>query len=182
MKDLSLHIMDILQNSIRAEASRIEVDIVEDTDKDIYRLIFIDNGSGMDENTMQKVVDPFFTTRTVRRVGLGLSLLKQNAERAGGGLSLDSALGRGTTVEATFSHRHIDRPVLGDIAGAIMLTVSAHPHIHFIYKHKKDGKEFVFDTDAIYEILDGVSIQAPGIITSLREYINENLASIGVSL
>jgi anti-sigma regulatory factor (Ser/Thr protein kinase) len=180
MKDLSLHIMDILQNSIRAEANCIEVDIIEDTDKDIYRLIFKDNGFGMDEATMTRVVDPFFTTRTVRKVGLGLPLLKLNAEKTGGSLTLDSTVGKGTTVQATFSHKHIDRPVLGDVAGAIVLTASAYPMIHFIYRHNKNGKEFIFDTNLINEALEGVSIQEPEIIASLREMITENLKEIGV--
>jgi hypothetical protein len=181
MKDLSLHIMDVIQNSIRAKADRIEINVIEDTDKDIYRMIFTDNGYGMDEATMIKVVDPFFTTRRVRKVGLGLPLLKQNAEKAGGNLLLESTIGKGTTVQATFSHKHIDRPVLGDVAGTIVLTVSAYPMIHFIYRHNKNGKEFVFDTNLINEALDGVSTQEPEIIASLREMINENLKEIGVA-
>ncbi len=180
MKDLSLHIMDILQNSIRAGATRIELDIIEDTKRDTYQLVFIDNGSGMDEETVQKVIDPFFTTRTVRKVGLGLPLLKQNAEKTGGSLEIDSELGKGTKVTAIFSHQHIDRPSLGDVAGAIVLTASAYPDIHFIYKHEKDGKEFVFDTEEINEALDGISIQEPEIIKYLREMISENLKEIGV--
>jgi hypothetical protein len=180
MKDISSHVMDILQNSIRAKANCIEVNIIEDTDKDIYRLIFIDNGSGMEEAVMLKVLDPFYTTRRVRKVGLGLPLLKQNTEKTGGGILIDSKVGQGTTVQATFSHKHIDRPVLGDIAGVIVLTASANLPIHFIYKHQKNGKEFVFDTDPINEVLDGVSMQNPEVIISLRELITENLKNIGV--
>jgi hypothetical protein len=180
MKDLSLQIIDIIQNSIRANASRIEVNVIEDTDKDIYRLVFTDNGCGMSDATMIKVVDPFFTTRKTRKMGLGLPLLKQSAERAGGGLLLESTMGEGTIVQATFSHKHIDRPALGDVAGAIILTASSYPAIQFIYKHNKNGKEFVFDTDEINETLDGVSLYEPEIIASLREMINENLKAIGV--
>jgi hypothetical protein len=180
MKDLSLHIMDIIQNSIRAKANRIEVNVIEDTDKDIYRLVFTDNGCGMSDATMVKIVDPFFTTRRVRKVGLGLPLLKQNAEKAGGGLLLESTMGEGTIVQATFSHKHIDRPALGDIAGAIILTASSHPLIQFIYKHNKNGKEFVFDTNVINDTLDGVSLHEPEIIAFLREMITENLKAIGV--
>jgi hypothetical protein len=172
--------MDIIQNSIRAKASCIEVNVIEDTDKDIYRLVFTDNGRGMSEATMIKVVDPFYTTRKTRKVGLGLPLLKQNAEKAGGGLLLDSTLGEGTIVQAFFSHKHLDRPVLGDVAGAIILTASANPDIQFIYKHNKNGKEFVFDTNVINEALDGVSIHEPEIMASLREMITENLKEIGV--
>ena len=180
MKDLSLHIMDILQNSTRAEATKIELDIVEDTVEDIYSLCFTDNGSGMDEETIQKVTDPFFTTRTVRKVGLGLPLIKQNAERTGGSFDIQSQLGKGTTVYVVFSHKNIDRPTLGDIAGTIVLTASAYPNIRFIYKHQKDGKEYVFDTEEVNEALDGISIQDPEIIQYLREMITENLKDIKV--
>jgi len=180
MKDLSLHIMDILQNSTRAGASKIELDIVENTLENTYRIIFTDNGCGMDEETVKRVVDPFFTTRTVRKVGLGLPLLKQNCEQTGGSLHITSKAGEGTQVEAVFIHNHIDRPALGDIAGTIVLTASAYPDIHFIYRHNKDDKIYMFDTEEVKEALDGVSIQMPEIIQYLREMIKENLIEIEV--
>ncbi len=180
MKDLSLHVMDILQNSTRAGATKIELNIVENTDEDTYSLQFIDNGCGMDEETVQKVIDPFFTTRTVRKVGLGLPLIKQNAERTGGSFQIKSELGKGTIVNVIFSHKNIDRPTLGDIAGTIVLTASAYPDVRFIYKHQKNGKEYIFDTDEVNEALDGISIQDPEIIQYLREMITENLKEIGV--
>ena len=180
MKDLALHIMDILQNSTRAGASKIELDIVEDTVENTYKIIFTDNGCGMDEDTVKRVVDPFFTTRTVRKVGLGLPLLKQNCEQTGGSLHITSKLGEGTQVEAVFIHNHIDRPTLGDIAGTLVLTASAYPDIHFIYRHKKDGETYEFDTEEVKEALDGLSIQMPEIIRYLREMICENLKEMGV--
>jgi anti-sigma regulatory factor (Ser/Thr protein kinase) len=180
MKDLSLHVMDILQNSTRAGATKIELVIVEDVNKDTYTLQFVDNGCGMNEETLQKVIDPFFTTRTVRKVGLGLPLIKQNAERTGGSFRIQSQPGQGTTVQVVFSHQNIDRPTLGDIAGAVVLTASAFPNIHFIYKHIKNGKEYVFDTVEVNEVLDGISIQDPEIIQYLREMITENLKEMGV--
>jgi hypothetical protein len=172
--------MDILQNSTRAKATRIEITILEDTQKDIYFIEIVDNGCGMDKETIVKAFDPFFTTRTVRKVGMGLSLLQQNAEKAGGEMELISALNEGTTVRVIFSHKHIDRPVLGDIAGTIVLTASANPHIHFRYIHQKDGNDFIFDTNDINEALDGVSIQEPLIIDVLRGMIIQNLTDIGV--
>jgi len=175
VKDLSLHIMDILQNSTRAQASKIELDIIEDTVKNSFKIIFTDNGYGMDEETVQRVVDPFFTTRTVRKVGLGLPLLKQNCEQTGGSLHIESQVNAGTKVEATFVHNHIDRPALGDIAGAVVLTASAYPDIYFIYRHEKDGKSYIFDTEEVKEALDGISIQTPEVIQYLREMIAENL-------
>jgi anti-sigma regulatory factor (Ser/Thr protein kinase) len=175
MKDLSLHVMDILQNSTRAGASRIELDIVENTLENTYKVIFTDNGCGMDEEMVQRVVDPFFTTRTVRKVGLGLPLLKQNCEQTGGSLHIASKVGEGTRVEAVFVHDHIDRPTLGDIAGTVVLTASANPDIRFIYRHAKDGRIYEFDTEEVKEALDGLPIQMPEIIRYLREMIEENL-------
>jgi len=180
MKELSLHIMDILQNSTRARASKIELDIIENTVENTYRIIFTDNGCGMDEDTVKRVVDPFFTTRTVRKVGLGLPLLKQNCEQTGGSLQITSKPDEGTRVEAVFIHNHIDRQTLGDIAGTVILTASANPDIHFIYRHDKDGQTYIFDTEEVKEALDGLSIQMPEIIQYLREMIKENLAEIGV--
>ena len=180
MKDLSLYVVDILQNSTRAESTKIELHIVENTMEDTYTLCFMDNGIGMNEEIVQKVTDPFFTARTVRKVGLGLPLIKQNAERTGGSFQIESQLGKGTKVHIVFSHKNIDRPVLGDIAGTVVLTASAYPNIHFRYKHQKDGREYVFDTDEINEALDGTSIQDPEIIQYLREMITENLKEIEV--
>jgi hypothetical protein len=180
MKDLSLHIMDILQNSTRAKASKIELDIIEDTVNNTLAIIFTDNGCGMDEETVKRVIDPFFTTRTVRKVGLGLPLLKQNCEQTGGSLHIESKVNEGTQVTATFVHDHIDRPTLGDIAGAVVLTASAYPDIRFIYRHEKDGQSYVFDTEEVKEALDGISIQNPEIIQYLKEMIVESLLEIGV--
>ena len=181
MKNLSLHIMDILQNSTRAGASGIELDIIEKTVENTYRIIFTDNGCGMDEETLKRAVDPFFTTRTVRKVGLGLSLLKQNCEQTGGSLHITSRVGEGTRVEAVFIHDHIDRPTLGDIAGTVVLTVSANPDIHFIYRHSKDGKSYEFNTEEVKEALDGFPVQTPEIIQYLREMIAENLRAMEVT-
>ena len=180
MKDLSLHVMDILQNSTRAKATLIKFTIIENEEQDIYELIFEDNGCGMSEETLQRVTDPFFTTRTVRKVGLGIPLLKQNCEKTGGRFSISSQVGVGTEVHAVFSHKHIDRPALGDIATTIVYTASAYPDIHFIYKHIHNDKEYVFDTQEIAEVLDGISIQNPEIIAYLVEMVRENLKEINV--
>jgi len=110
MKDLSMHILDIIQNSVRANASYVELQIIENKVEDSYSITIKDNGDGMDEDMLAKVSDPFFTTRTTRKVGLGLPLLKQNAERTGGHMKISSVLGEGTKTEAVFSHSNIDRP------------------------------------------------------------------------
>jgi hypothetical protein len=118
----------------------------------------------------------------VRKVGLGLPLLKQNCEQTGGSLHIASKTGEGARVEAVFIHNHIDRPTLGDIAGTVVLTASAYPDIHFIYRHKKDGKTYEFDTEEVKDVLDGLSIQTPEIIQYLREMIEENLREMEVEL
>ncbi len=177
MKDLSLHIMDILQNSTRAKATAIEVHIEESIENDTLSIIFIDNGTGMDAETLAHVLDPFFTTRTTRKVGMGLSLMKQNAELTGGTLTIDSTLNVGTTVKVTFGLSHLDRPPLGDVAGTIVMTASAHPDLHFIYTYKTPSIDFTFDTEEIKEVLDGVSIQDPQIVQYLIEFVRENMKS-----
>ncbi len=178
MKDLSLHIMDIIQNSVRAEASNVELEIREDLEKDLYSIFIKDDGCGMSEEVLSKVLDPFFTTRTTRKVGLGLSLLKQNAEQAGGKLEIRSKEGIGTELEVQFSHKNIDRPVIGDIAGVMVLLVSANPNMDFIYKHSTANGEYIFDTKEIKEVLEEVSVSDPHIIQYLKELINENLNTI----
>ncbi|RXQ97372.1 ATP-binding protein [Ancylomarina salipaludis] len=178
MRDLSEHIMDIIQNSVRANASFVELEIFEDVKKDIYKLIFIDNGCGMSPEVLANVCDPFYTSRTTRKVGLGISLLKQNAEQAGGGLDIWSEEGKGTRLEVNFSHSNIDRPVLGNIAETMMLLVGANPEMDFIYKHTTSEGEYVFDTREIKEVLEEVALNDPNILVYLKEMINENINTI----
>lgn len=171
-----MHIMDILQNSTRAKATEITLEVIEKKVDDMMILRFIDNGCGMDEATLQKVLNPFFTTRTTRKVGLGLSLLKQNAEQTGGNLAITSQLGVGTTVTATFGLSNIDRPPLGDVAGTVVLTASAYPEIRFIFHYQTDSIDYTFDTQEVNEALEGDSIQDPEIIQYLREMIEQEMS------
>lgn len=167
--------MDILQNSTRAGAHNITLEVIENHSADTLTLRFIDDGCGMDEETLAKVLNPFFTTRTTRKVGLGLSLLKQNAEQTGGSLQISSQKGKGTTVTATFGLTHLDRPPMGDLAGGFILTVSAYPDIRFVFHYQRDELDYTFDTQEVLEILDGVSIQDPEIIRALTEMVAENI-------
>lgn len=176
MKDLSMHIMDILQNSTRAKATEITLEVLLDSAQDTLTLIFKDNGCGMSEETVQKVIDPFYTSRTTRKVGLGLPLLKQNSEMTGGSMSIKSKEGVGTTVTAVFGLTHLDTPPMGDLAGTIVLTISAYPDIRFIFHYKRDDEvDYVLDTNEVYEILDGVPINDPDVIASLKEMVEENI-------
>jgi hypothetical protein len=149
VEDLSLHILDIVENSIGAKASRIEIKVMEDIRKDLLTIEIKDNGQGIDEETIKKVLDPFFTTRTTRRVGLGLPLLSQAARESGGNIEIESEVGRGTGVKATFGYSHIDRKPLGSMETTIATLVAGNPEIDFIYEHKKDGSEYRLDTAEI---------------------------------
>ena len=175
MKDLSMHVMDILQNSTRAKAKNITLEIIESINDDTLTIKFVDDGCGMDENMVKNVTDPFFTTRTTRKVGLGLPLLKQNAERSGGYMTIDSEVGKGTSVVAVFGLTNIDTPPMGDMPSTVVFTASANPDIHFIFHYKTDKIDYVFDTDEVNEALEGVPINNPEIIDYLCEMIRENM-------
>jgi signal transduction histidine kinase len=146
MEDLSLHILDIVENSIAAMAGRIEIKIEENQARDLVTIEIKDDGNGMDEQTLKKALDPFFTTRKTRRVGLGLSLLAQAARDSEGTFDLSSKPGEGTTVNATFRLSHPDCKPMGDIGQTMQVLITAHPEIEFLYEHKKDDSIYHFDT------------------------------------
>ncbi|HNW51381.1 MAG TPA: ATP-binding protein [Prolixibacteraceae bacterium] len=178
VKELSLHILDIVQNSISAQASKIEILIEEKIPEDQYIIEITDNGTGMDEEMLKHVTDPFFTTRTTRKVGVGLSLFQQNAEQTGGFMTIDSKVGEGTKVRAVFGYKHIDRLPLGDMAGTMTILIGANPNIRFIYNHITALSDFEFDTDEVKEELEKVPINHPDILKALKELIAENLDMI----
>ena len=149
MEDLSLHILDIVENSIKAKASRIEIKVVEDTKRDLLTIEIKDNGRGIDEKTIEKVFDPFFTTGTTRKVGLGLPLLSQAAKESGGDVEIESKVGKGTKVKATFRHSHIDRKPMGDMEATLAALISVNPEVDFIYEYEKDESKYRLDTREI---------------------------------
>jgi hypothetical protein len=173
--------MDIIQNSIVAEASCIEIELIENKAENIYSISIKDNGKGMLAEMLANVTDPYCTSRTTRKVGLGIPLFKQNAERAGGSLTISSELGKGTLLKAVFQHDNLDRPMMGDIAGVIVLTAAANENIRFVYTHKTESGEYVFDTEEIKEALDGMRMNQPEVIRYLKEMIKENLTEIHYS-
>jgi hypothetical protein len=181
MKDLALHILDILQNSVTAGATLVKLQIEEIPSKDEYLVKLIDNGKGMDAEMVQQVTDPFFTTRTTRKVGLGLPLLKQNAERTGGNMAIKSEPGKGTEVDVKFVYSHIDRLPTGDISGTLALTVSSYPAIDFIYSHTTPEGTFIFDTIEIKETLGDLPINNPQVIAFMKDLISDNLKEIKAS-
>lgn len=181
MRDLSLHILDLTENSIRAEASEVRWLIEESVDRDTYTITLSDNGKGMDLEMCKRVVDPFYTTRTTRDIGLGLPLIKQSAESAGGGLRVISELGEGTELVITFINSNIDRTPLGDIAITYLMEVIAYPSVRFIYRHTTDLGEYYIDSDELREVLEGTPIESSEIKESVLSMINDNLRDIGYS-
>lgn len=178
MLEISLHILDIVNNSVKAGATLIEVEINEQIEENTLTVIIEDNGCGMDSEFLKNVTDPFQTTRTTRKVGMGLSLFKAAAEAAGGKLEISSQKNVGTKVYAVFTHNHIDRQPLGDMSETMQILTSGNDSIDFIYRHIKNEKEFVFNTIEIKKILDGISLASPEVNIWVREYIDEGLAQI----
>ncbi len=147
MEDLSLHILDIAENAIRAEPKKIEIRILEDEIKDRLTIIIKDDGRGMDKETVEKVLDPFFTTKNGKRVGLGLSLLSQAARQTGGDLKIDSKQGKGTKITALFKLSHPDMKPMGNIIETMAALITGNPTIRFIYDYKKGDYNFHFDSN-----------------------------------
>jgi len=177
--EISLHILDIVENSTRAGAKTVSIDIIEDTARDILSLEIRDDGSGMTEDILKKVIDPFFTTKTVRNVGLGLPMLAQAAERAEGRFIIESKGGEGTRVAADFKLSHIDRQPLGDIAGTLVTLIAGNEDIDLIYRHEHNGKIYIFDTREIKKEIEDIPINHVAVLNFIRNHIIEGLKEIG---
>ena len=174
MKDLSLHILDIAENSVAARADKIEIRISEDKKKDLLSVEVIDNGIGMDEETRKKALNPFYTSKTVRRFGFGLSLLSEAAKAANGHFSIQSEKGEGTRIKADFQYSHIDRKPLGDIGQTIITIVIGNPEIDLIYMHKKNNQKYSLDTRKIKARLKEAPINSPAGIIMIREDLKKD--------
>ncbi len=172
MRELSLNVLDIAQNSIVAGATLITLTVLEETAEDRLTLTIADNGRGMTAEQLAQVRDPFYTTRTTRKVGMGIPLFRMAAEMAEGALSIESAVGEGTTVTATFRLSHIDRMPLGDMAGTVSALIRLNPHLDFWYRHGVDGNVFELDTRALREVLEDVPLSEPDVM----EWINATMA------
>ncbi len=173
-----MHVYDLMENSTAANSTEVKLTIRDSLKDNIYAFTIEDNGKGMTPEFMAKVTDPYTTSRTTRKVGLGLPLIKMNTENCGGGMKLQSEVGKGTRLDFWFQHNHWDRPPMGDIAGTIVMLCAAHEDIHIIYKHITDEDEFVFDTDEIHEALDGMSMNDVKVMGWLKDMVQENLEAI----
>ena len=178
MVDLSLHILDIAENSLIAGAKNIEILIDEDFKKDLLTIEIIDDGAGMDKEMIEKIKDPFVTSRTTRRVGLGIPLFKDAAEEANGKLEIVSEKGLGTKVKASFQLSHIDRKPLGNITETIISLVASNSDINVKYQYKKDGKGFVFDTQELKKKLVNVNNNQIELLYSIKKHLNQKFKQI----
>ena len=175
MEDLSLHILDIVENSIAAGANRVEIRIAEDIRNDVLSIEIKDNGKGMGADVLSKVLDPFYTTRTTRRIGLGLSLLSQSAKEAEGNMTIKSKKDEGTTIYAYFKHSHIDRKPIGNMAETLIVLIAGNPDIDFLYEHRLNNRAYSIDTKDIREELGDVPLSSPGVVEVIRKDIRNGL-------
>lgn len=174
MRELSLNVLDIAQNSISAGADLIEIEILESTARNELIIGIYDNGKGMTKEQLEAVRDPFFTTRTTRKVGMGIPLFKMAAEMTGGHLSIESEVGIGTRVKAQFRTDHLDFIPVGDMASTMVTLITMNEHIDFIYSRSLEENRFTLDTRNLKEILAGVPFSEPAITAWLKDYIKEN--------
>lgn len=177
MRELALHLLDIVENAVSAQADTIHISVEEDHSQDRLRMVVQDNGAGMDAETAARAADPFVTGRTTRKVGLGLPLLKAAAEACQGGLSIQSELGKGTEICVTFQLSHIDRMPLGDLASTLLALVVGSPEVHWVFNYRVNGTCYEFDSAPIQEVLEGLPLTDPAVLGYIREHLETGIAS-----
>ena len=175
MVELSLHVLDLIENSVEAGATTVWVSVRESLDLNAIFLSIEDDGRGMDPDLLERVTDPFVTTRTTRRVGLGIPLLKQVAEACGGELRISSEKGKGTTVVARFSRDHIDRPPIGDMAATVAVALATNPGTRFVYRHEGASGAFEFDSFEVARALGDVPVTDPAVVQWVKQYLRERI-------
>lgn len=176
-----MHILDIVQNSLTAGATRIEIRIREASAEDLLIIEVGDNGRGIVPEILWRVMDPFFTSRTTREVGLGLSLFKEATERTGGDLEVQSEEGKGTRVMARFRLDHFDRAPLGDMGETLGVLISGNPEVDFLYEHRVEGQIYSLETREMREILGPVGLDDPSVLDFIRQDIRSGLKKIGAA-
>lgn len=174
MRELSLHVLDLVQNAVEAGASRVELEITEDLAADRLIIMINDNGRGMGNETRQKVTDPFYTSRTTRRIGLGIPLIQMSTQRCDGTLGIVSEPGVGTRIEAVYRYSHWDRPPLGNMVETLKSILVGNPGFDFSYLHRVAQREFRLEAAQIWEALDGLPLTQPDVLQWLQAYLEEN--------
>ncbi len=178
MQDLSMYCLDIATNSVKAKASVIKISMINSEKDNLLSLMIEDNGCGMDAKTLQKVVDPFYTTRTTRRVGLGVSFFKNLADMCEGEFNITSTVNVGTHIKVTLKKNHWDTPPIGNLSETVSTLIQMDDTIQWIFEYSSDDGVFVLDTNKIKDILDGVSLKEPKILIWIKEYVDEQLTLI----
>lgn len=178
MRELALHILDIAENSVSAKADTIKINLSENTQSDKLSFAITDNGIGMDEEMVNSVIDPFVTSRTTRKVGMGIPLLKAAAEGCNGGLTVTSTRGKGTKISCWFQRSHIDRMPLGDIINTLLVLVVGYPNVHWIFRYEFNDEMFEFDDEYFKNELGDLPLSEPGIIRFLREHLSDGIEGL----
>jgi len=174
MTEISLNILDIAENSVAAGAKNIQIEISVSRSDDILKVIIADDGKGMDQKTLEKVTDPFFTSRTTRKIGLGVPFFKMAAEATGGSFEINSSPGEGTRICADFVLSHIDRMPLGDISTTIHNLIVFHPQLDVSYRYQVDDAYFDLNTKEIREILGDIPLNSKEVSRYIKDYLVEN--------
>ena len=184
MREIALHLLDIAENSVAANAKNIMLTVCENLQGDQLTASVIDDGKGMSAEMVASVVDPFVTSRTTRKVGLGIPLFKTAAEACNGKLVINSEIGKGTRLDVEFQHSHIDRMPLGDLSSTMLTLFVSYPQIHWLFDYSTipaDGKpeeKFVFDTQPVMAELGDLSLTEPAVLAFIREYIESGVARV----
>ena len=178
MQDLSLHILDIAENGINADADLVRITVEEDIRADRLAITIEDNGRGMEPEFLLRVLDPFVTTSANRNGGLGLSLLQESAKKAEGDIIIDSVPGMGTKVLAFMKHGHIDRKPLGNLTETMITLIQGNPEVDFVYVHRRNSVEYWFDTRELRSALEEIPINQPDVVTLIHNNFREGLAEL----
>ncbi|MEA4895741.1 MAG: sensor histidine kinase [Oscillospiraceae bacterium] len=178
MQELSMNILDVAENSIRAGATLVGIEIDEKPSRNLLIVTISDNGCGMSPEQVKNVTDPFYTTRLTRKVGLGVPFFKMAAELTGGKFVIESEVGKGTDVRADFVRSSIDLMPLGNINETICSLIYCNPQIDFLYTRRLEDKEMTLDTREFRRILGGIGLNDPSVSKFIREYLAENTADL----
>lgn len=181
MPEISLNILDVTENSVKAGAKLTRVSVLSDTAEGTLTVTIADDGCGMTEEQVAKVTDPFFTTRTTRKVGLGVPFFKLAAESTGGSFEITSEQGVGTTVTAVFVLASVDRMPLGDMVSTMHTLITMHPDTDFLYEYGIDGVSFVLDTREFRQLLGDIPFDVPDVSAYIKDYLRENTSEVNMS-
>lgn len=176
MEELALHILDIAQNSVSAGADRIEITVCYDDA--FVTIVIADNGCGMDEDMVKRITDPFTTSRTTRKIGLGIPLFKESCEQCGGEFKIDSRKGIGTTITAALERNSFDRPPLGNMGQTVAALISCNPTLNFVFSFKSDIDEYLLSTDELKQVLGDVPVSNPEVAAFIEKDVNFGIQSV----